>query len=132
MTPTDWAMLPLKKYSDFTGRSRRKEFWFFTLAMMAIYFVASFLDNLVGLGGLVLGLYGPLTFLALLILLTPSLTVGVRRLHDTGRSGWWMLIGLVPLVGLVLLYFFALEGPRGPNQYGPDPKEGEGLASAEA
>jgi uncharacterized membrane protein YhaH (DUF805 family) len=74
-----------------------------------------------------------LTTIALVILVTPGLSVLIRRLHDTGRSGWWILISLVPIVGvLVLLYFLIIDGDTGPNQYGPDPKEGEraGLSGA--
>ena len=122
----EWATLPLKKYAQFSGRSRRKEYWSYVLLYIAIYIVAGILDGVVGLGTMIIGLYGPLTLLAALALFVPSLAVGARRLHDTGRSGWWLLIGLIPLIGaLVLIYFFILEGDRGPNEYGADPKEGE-------
>ncbi len=83
-------------------------------------------DGILGMGGLIGGLYGPLTLLAALFFIIPSFTVGIRRLHDTERSGWWLLIGFVPIIGaLVLLFFFITEGTRGPNRYGADPKEGE-------
>ncbi len=122
----EWATLPLKKFMQFEGRSRRKEYWSFALLMLAAYIVAGIVDGILGMGGLIGGLYGPLTLLAALFFVIPSFTVGIRRLHDTGRSGWWLLIGLVPFVGaLILLYFFIVEGSRGPNQYGADPKEGE-------
>jgi len=122
----EWATLPLKKYAEFTGRARRKEYWSFFLLMLAVYLIAPILDGILGMSGLIGGYYGPLTLLAALALVIPSFAVGIRRLHDTERSGWWMLIGFIPLIGaLVLIYFFVLEGTRGPNDYGPDPKEGE-------
>lgn len=121
----EWATLPLKKYAEFEGRSRRKEYWSFFLLVLAGGVVLSLIEGILGLGGMI-GPYGPLTTLFLLALLVPSIAVGVRRLHDTDRSGWWILIGLVPIVGgLVLLVFYVLEGTRGPNQYGPDPKGSE-------
>lgn len=129
----EWATLALKKFMEFRGRSRRKEYWFFALLMIATYIVAGLVDGILGMGGLIGGLYGPLTLLAALFFVIPSFAVGIRRLHDTGRSGWWLLIGLVPLIGaLVLLYFFILEGTRGPNDYGADPKEGEHVAARTA
>ena len=140
----EWATLPLKKYSDFSGRSRRKEFWSFVLLCIAISIGASIVDSILGMSTLIGGVYGPATLLAALALVIPQWAVGIRRLHDTGRTGWWMLLGAIPLVNLflgvlaglwllnllnivvlVLLYFFVLEGTKGPNQYGPDPKEGE-------
>jgi uncharacterized membrane protein YhaH (DUF805 family) len=126
----EWATLPLKKYADFSGRARRKEYWSFFLLCLAGAIVLSVIEGILGLGGMVGGLYGPLTTLFMLALLVPSIAVGVRRLHDTDRSGWWMLIAFVPLVGgIILLVFYVLEGTRGPNQYGPDPKSGEGAAA---
>ena len=143
----DWATLPLKRYSQFSGRSRRKEFWLFVLLCIAVSIVANIIDGILGMSGMFAGIYGPVTLLAALALVIPQWAVGIRRLHDTGRTGWWMLLGLLPLVtmvlsltlglwflnifnlaGLVLLFFFVLEGTRGPNQYGPDPKGGEQAA----
>ena len=143
----DWALLPLKKYSDFNGRSRRKEFWLFILLMIVVSVVATTIDSMLGMSGLILGVYGPLTLIVALALLTPQLSVSVRRLHDTNRSGWWVLLGFVPVatmivsyqtglavlnllsvVAFVLIYFFVLDGTKGPNQYGPDPKAGESAA----
>ena len=123
----EWATLPLKRYAEFTGRSRRKEYWMFFLLCMVVGLVLGFVEGMLGLTGMI-GPYGPLSMLFLLAILVPSIAVGIRRLHDTGRSGWWILIALVPLVdGLVLLVFYVLEGNSGPNEYGPDPK-GEDLA----
>ncbi len=125
----EWATLPLKRYMQFDGRSRRKEYWAFFLLMLAAYVVAGILDGILGMGAMIGGLYGPLSLLAALFFVIPSFAVGIRRLHDTDRSGWWILIGFVPLIGaLVLIYFFILEGTRGSNQYGADPKEGEATA----
>ena len=111
------ATLPLKKYADFSGRARRKEFWSFWLLTMAAYIAASVVDSILGF---------PIAMLIVALgFIIPSIAVAVRRLHDTNRSGWWLLLGLIPLVNLVLIYFYVVEGDRGPNQFGPDPKEGE-------
>ena len=125
----EWMLMPLRRYADFSGRSRRKEYWMFVLGWIIGFIVLMLVEGMLGLSGS-LGLYGPLTALFALAILIPSIAVGVRRLHDTGRSGWWMLIGLIPLVGLILLIFFVTEGTKGPNAYGPDPKEGEAPATA--
>lgn len=114
----------LGKYAVFSGRARRSEYWFFVLFTCLIAIV---------LGGL--GLFvatmagGPPTlaeylvdFFSLLVLV-PSLAVSVRRLHDIGMNGWWVLLNLVPLGGLVLLYFFCQDSQPGDNAYGPNPKE---------
>jgi uncharacterized membrane protein YhaH (DUF805 family) len=106
----------LTKYADFSGRARRSEYWWFYLAYILASIVASLIDQAIGfpLFQIILGLG----------LLIPSLAVGVRRLHDTGRSGWWLLIGLVPLVGIiVLIVFFCTDSQPGTNKYGPSPKE---------
>lgn len=145
----EWATLPLKKYAEFDGRSRRKEYWMYVLLLIGIGLVLGIVEGVLGLTGMV-GPYGPLSALFLLGTFVPSLAVGVRRLHDTNRSGWWLLIGygpfllslvlmfagmlqfvmilsLLALVGfIVLLVFMVMEGNRGPNQYGPDPKGAEG------
>ena len=124
MSPIDWAMRPLKKYADFSGRAPRAEYWWFYLLTVVAYIVAMILDSLVGAGGA--GGFGLLSIVVMLGLLLPSLAAGVRRLHDTDRSGWWLLIALVPLVGaIVLLVFWVLEGTRGDNRFGPDPYSAE-------
>ncbi|MFF6781726.1 DUF805 domain-containing protein [Streptomyces sp. NPDC012510] len=110
-----WFIEVLKKYAVFSGRARRTEYWMFTLV-----------SSLIWLGLWVLGLsidseVPEFVFLAAVFL--PSLAVSVRRLHDTGRSGWWVLIGIIPCVGtIVTIIFMATEGQRDANQYGPDPK----------
>ena len=116
-----WYLKVLREYATFSGRARRTEFWMFTLVSTIISIVLGLLDGLVGLSSSNgVGVLGGLYSLAVLI---PSLAVGVRRLHDTGRSGWWWFIGLVPLVGIiVLIVFWASEGSLGPNEHGPNPK----------
>lgn len=178
----EWMILPLKKYAQFSGRSRRKEFWMYILFVIIVTIVLSILDAMLGLGGstyssntlpdgatgiggaagvsggILAGLFALATFI-------PSLAVQVRRLHDTNRSGWWILMPLVPYLAgavlmlggamggvasggmtaasggalalggilmviggisaIVLLVFMCLDGTRGPNRFGPDPKNPE-------
>jgi uncharacterized membrane protein YhaH (DUF805 family) len=111
-----WYVQVLKRYAEFGGRARRTEFWMFALINLIISLVLGSVEGLFGGPGVLGGLYG-------LAVLIPGLAVSVRRLHDTGRSGWWLLIGLVPLVGaIVLLVFAAQDGQPGVNEYGPNPK----------
>lgn len=167
----EWMLMPLKRYADFSGRSRRMEFWMWVLfqfllgmAFMVLMMVlggAAMMSGdpgqMMAAGGAVLIIY-ILYLLMALAFLIPNLAVTVRRLHDTNRSGWWIMLfwgpyllmivssfaigasaasggnamaggvlGLVSMLalivgGLVLLVFMFLEGTRGPNQYGPDPK----------
>ena len=127
----EWATLPLKRYAEFTGRSRRKEYWMFTLLAIGIYIVASILDRIAGMNGMIAGRYGPITVLVALGLLVPSIAVSIRRLHDSDRSGWWLLLGLVPMVGeIIVLVFMVLKGTRGANRFGADPRAGEVLLKA--
>jgi uncharacterized membrane protein YhaH (DUF805 family) len=117
-----WFLKVLRQYADFSGRARRTEYWMFALFSTVIGIVLGVLDNLLGLS-FMSGSTGWLSLLFSLAILLPSLAVGVRRLHDTGRTGWWLLIGLVPLVGLiVLIVFFVAPGNPGANAHGPDPK----------
>jgi uncharacterized membrane protein YhaH (DUF805 family) len=166
-------LMPLKRYAEFSGRSRRMEYWMFQLFMLLVYVALMVLMMVLGGGALMAGgdpnammaaggaamivfaLYG----LFALAMFIPSLAVSVRRLHDTNRSGWWILaplsgyvilligtvmaagnpdnpglggilamVGMIAVIvlGLTLLVFMFLEGTRGPNNYGPDPK-GEAL-----
>jgi uncharacterized membrane protein YhaH (DUF805 family) len=166
----EWMLMPLKRYADFSGRSRRMEFWMWQLFQVIVYILVVVLAMIVGAGGLmtgdptamagaggaallIMGLYG----IYALAVIVPSIAVAVRRLHDTNRSGWWFLAPIVPYVigivaagtgvatgteggaatggilalvsilaavvlGLVLIVFYFLEGTKGPNKYGPDPK----------
>jgi uncharacterized membrane protein YhaH (DUF805 family) len=119
----DWFIGAIKnKYAVFSGRARRAEYWYFALYYLIFYAVLCVVDVVTGTYdtksamGLLSGLYA-------LILIIPSLAVSVRRLHDTGRSGWWLLISFLPLVGfIVLLVFFCQDSHPGANQYGPNPK----------
>ena len=95
MTPIDWAKRPLNKYADFSGRAPRAEYWWWTLAIIVVAIVISIVESILGLSQMV-GPYGPLSLLFMLALLVPGLAVTVRRLHDTNRSGWWMLIAVIP------------------------------------
>jgi uncharacterized membrane protein YhaH (DUF805 family) len=117
-----WYLKVLRQYADFNGRARRTEYWMFVLFNTIALIPLILLDNMLGLA-FVTGSYGPLGLIYILATLLPALGVGVRRLHDTGHPGLWMLLLPVPFVGpIVLLVFFAMEGVRGPNAYGPDPK----------
>ena len=113
----------LYKYATFSGRARRSEYWWWYLFVVIVYIVAGVLDRAVGLtySDLTLG-GGWIATIAGIVFLIPNLAVAVRRLHDTGRTGWWLLIGLVPLIGwIVLLYFLVLDSEND-NAYGPYPK----------
>ena len=118
---TDWMLLPLKRYADFSGRSRRKEYWFFTLVCFIAGIVASVVERVLGLGGM-FGPYGLLSVLLMLGLLVPSVAVSIRRFHDQDKSGWFLLLALIPFIGsVVVLVFMCLPGTSGPNRFGPDP-----------
>jgi len=116
----NWYLIGLKKYAVFTGRARRKEYWMFVLFSFIITFALGFIEGIVGIGPENVSVLASIYGLAVLI---PSLAVSVRRLHDTNRSGWWLLIGLVPLIGtIVLLVFMVQDGQPGENQYEPNLK----------
>ena len=119
----NWYLKVLKQYTRFNGRARRKEFWYFNLISFLISLVLAFLDTLLQLGsgstdrGLLLSIY-------VLGTLLPSYAVTIRRLHDVGKSGWWLLIGLIPLIGsLVLLCFWLQDSEPGANRFGRNPQE---------
>ena len=103
MSPIDWAKRPIQKYADFSGRAPRAEYWWFVLAMVIVFVALSIVESIVGLNKMILGVYGPLTVLLWLAVLVPSLSVGVRRLHDTDRSGWWLLLMVPYGVAVVLM-----------------------------
>jgi uncharacterized membrane protein YhaH (DUF805 family) len=111
-----------RKYADFNGRARRSEYWFFILFTAIIGAVGGVLDAIFGIRSGVYSGTGPIQGLLQLALLVPTLAVGARRLHDTGRSGWWLLIGLIPVVGLIILIVFFVQDSHPANQYGPNPK----------
>ncbi|PAU94643.1 hypothetical protein CK503_06690 [Aliifodinibius salipaludis] len=123
----EWYIKVLKNYAEFEGRARRKEYWMFTLVNFLIYaalqtlmFMLAGMNPESSVGLVLMGILG-LYSLAVFI---PSLAVGVRRLHDTGRSGWWLLISLVPIIGaIVIIVFLVQDSQPGTNQYGENPKE---------
>lgn len=97
MTPVDWAKVPvLEKYADFSGRASRPEFWWYMLALVVASVVAGILDSIFGMSHMIFYAWGPLTLLLRLATIVPSLAVSARRLHDTNRSGWWVLLPLIP------------------------------------
>jgi uncharacterized membrane protein YhaH (DUF805 family) len=118
----------LKKYAVFSGRARRAAFWYFVLFNIIVTIVLALIDTLLGTTtgvssfGILSGIYG-------LAVLIPTLALWVRRLHDIDRTGWWVLINLIPLIGTIVLLVFALTpGTPGSNRYGPDPKQATGEA----
>ena len=129
----NWMILPYRRYFEFSGRSRRREYWMFALfyLLVLVALTAVFGTNevvrtptgfgygsrLVGGGGMLGNVFGLAT-------LIPALAVSVRRLHDQDRSGWLLLLGLIPLFGgFALLVLMCLDGTRGTNRFGPDPKD---------
>lgn len=121
------------RYATFSGRAPRSEFWWFFLFSVLSNTVVGILDSIlfghwfVGHGYMMGEGASPLSALWSLVLLLPSLAVGARRLHDTGRSGWWLLLSLIPLIGmLVLLWWFTQAGDVDDNEYGPDPLRRDG------
>lgn len=145
----EWMILPFKRYAEFSGRSRRMEYWMFTLLNVVVVTVLLVVTGGLGAltGGLkeggnpsagIMALFGGAGLLILiygLAVLLPSIAVTVRRLHDRDMSGWWYLGaivgGMIPLVGILIsigfLVLMALPGTPGPNRFGPDPK-GQGEA----
>ena len=111
----NWYIKCLKQYVDFSGRASRTEFWMFALFNFLISLVLAIIDVVVGLGFL-----QPIYALAVLL---PALAVSVRRLHDTGRAGWWLLLILLPLIGpIILIVFWVQDSNPGDNGFGPNPK----------
>jgi uncharacterized membrane protein YhaH (DUF805 family) len=120
----EWMLLPIKRYTDFSGRSRRKEYWMFLLGVVIVAILLGIIEGVLGLSGMVAGVYGPLTVIFLLGIIIPSIAVQIRRFHDQDKSGWFVLLGLIPFVGgLIVLVFMCLEGTKGPNRFGADPKD---------
>jgi len=135
----EWMLLPYKRYVDFSGRSRRKEYWLFLLFFAIVYAICFALifsggfggvdpatGQQIGFGGL--GMVG-MGLLGIFVLgsFLPALAVQVRRFHDQDKSGWFVLLSFIPYVGgIIVLVFMCLEGTRGPNRFGPDPKDPTG------
>ena len=119
-----WFKLALGKYATFTGRAQRAEFWYFILFFWLITIGLITIDNLVGSAnyefgtGLLSGIFWLATFI-------PGIAVSVRRLHDTNRSGWWLLLDLIPFIGGIILFvWFVRDGTPGDNRFGANPKAG--------
>ena len=119
----NWVKTVFRKYATFQGRAQRAEYWYFVLFYVIVYMVLGFLDGSLSRPaeepswGLLSGVFALAT-------LVPSIAVSVRRLHDTNRSGWWMLVMFVPLIGqLVMLIFMVLDGTPGDNRFGSNPKQ---------
>ena len=124
---------PLKRYFDFSGRSRRKEYWLFVILIWVLLIVAMILDAKLGLGGTATSSSefgdgtasasfnvsggGIITLIVGALIIIPGLAVSVRRMHDQDKSGWWIL---VPIAGAIMVMF--IGGTAGPNRFGPDPK----------
>lgn len=134
----EWMLMPYRRYADFSGRSRRKEYWMFILFFVIVYAICYALiftgmpsvdpmtGQMTGGGGALSMIGSALLLIFALGSFIPSLAVIVRRLHDQDKSGWFVLLGLVPIANIVLLVFMFLEGTKGPNRYGPDPKDPAG------
>jgi uncharacterized membrane protein YhaH (DUF805 family) len=117
----NWYTKVLKQYADFKGRARRREYWMFTLINVLISLLATIIDMMSGTGSAEsgVGLFSTLYTLAVLI---PSLAVTFRRLHDIGKSGWWVFIVLVPLIGSIWLIILLATDSTDDNRYGVRPK----------
>lgn len=118
----NWYIEVIKKYAVFSGRARRKEYWYFFLFNFLVSFVIAFVEGIAGFVDPEIG-YGMLSAIYSLAVLIPGIAVSIRRLHDTNRSGWWLLLILIPLIGAIaLLIFFASDSQPGENEYGANPK----------
>lgn len=114
----DYYKKVITNYTGFSGRARRKEYWMFTLVNALIGLALGIIEGIINMKDVLSGLYS-------LAVLIPSLAVSFRRLHDTGRSAWWLLLVLVPIIGwIALLVFLVQDSQPGTNVYGPNPKEG--------
>ena len=126
----EWAVLPLRRYAEFSGRSRRLELWSFTAAVSALWLIAAMLAlgtgaaqlddpaevGTIAMAGMLAGVFGVLLFV-------PAMAVQVRRLHDLNLSGWFVLLDLIPYAGwLAMTVLMLLPGTKGDNRFGPDPK----------
>ena len=116
----NWYLEVLKKYAVFNGRARRSEYWYFVLFNIIASVALALFDTVIGkMIGTSISLFGTIYSLAVLL---PGIGVSIRRLHDINRSGWWLLLALVPLVGLVLIVFLAQDSDPAPNRFGRNPK----------
>ena len=105
----------VKRYVDFSGRARRKEFWMYFLFYTIFYIVATFIEEATG---------NPfITLIYALALALPTISIATRRLHDIGRTGWWQLLGVIPLLGFIVLIIFYVQDSKPDNKFCPNPKE---------
>lgn len=113
----EYVMSAITNWADFSGRARRSEYWYFTAAVIVVSFVIGILAAVIGdtLGAILAGLFG-------LAIIVPGISVAIRRLHDTGKSGWFLLLGFIPFGGFVLLFFYLQDSAPGSNEWGPNPK----------
>jgi uncharacterized membrane protein YhaH (DUF805 family) len=122
----DWFLYSLRNYANFQGRATRPEYWYFFLMTMLVFVILAILDGMLGKFNGDTGM-GLLSGIFLVAVAVPSLAVGARRLHDTGRSGWWQLINVVPYIGwLVVMVLFALRGQQYANKFGEVPSHDAG------
>ncbi|USD51642.1 DUF805 domain-containing protein [Vibrio sp. SCSIO 43153] len=118
----DWYYKVILNYTNFNGRARRQEYWYFTLVNVLVNLVMGIIDRVIG-SVMQMDNFGFFGVIYALFIMIPSIAVTVRRLHDSGRTGWWALIAFVPVIGiLVLLYFLIQDSEEGSNQYGANPK----------
>lgn len=118
-----WFVRVMRQYATFTGRAQRAEYWFFVLFASLIALGLAIVENALGLGGGSKSDFGLLSGFFVLAIIIPSVAVACRRLHDTGRSGWWQLINFIPFVGpIVLIVLLVQDSQPGDNRFGPNPK----------
>lgn len=119
----NWYIKALKQYADFEGRARRTEYWMFILFYIIFAIVAMIIDGLLGFS-MAEGGFSPIQALYSLAMIVPAIAVSVRSLHDVGKSGWMLLVGLIPFIGYIwLLVLYVTDSNPGTNQYGSNPKE---------
>jgi uncharacterized membrane protein YhaH (DUF805 family) len=126
----EWMLMPLRRYAEFSGRSQRKEYWMFSLGILIAYALLFGLLSIGLLGGkedagagMFSGAFMIIIMIFVVGIFIPSLAVQVRRFHDQDKSGWFILLNLIPyLGGIIVLVMMCLDGTPGPNRYGPDPK----------
>ncbi len=112
-----------ENYANFNGRARRSEYWYFTLVNVIVMVVFNILAGVLGgISGTLASIIGIVGLVYNLAVLVPSIAVGIRRLHDTGKAGWMMFLGLVPIANFYLLYLLTIDSDAGDNEYGPNPK----------
>ena len=131
----DWMFEPLRRYADFKGRSRRKEYWSFVLLQMIVYLLAAIPASIDGFepDGIGITITVWLMVIVMLVFAVPALAVQVRRLHDRDASGWWILVTFLPYLGFGwLLVYMLWPGTVGPNRFGPDPRLRPGSHDPEA